>query len=735
MKRHNLLYRLLTVLLLGLLTSTAMPQAFTLAAEDTATPTEIPTEVATETPANTPIPETATSTEVPTTATTDTPVPTKTPKPDTATPTPSTSAITVVSHLCGQEITATTDLTALDWAHQLVACPSLVLPADAASIPDGHVSATDPDQPLPFALTLDSADLAGADLTEASACESTLGTNLNGVSTDDRCWDLSGYAWSALPTATHELTIATPPASYTFGTALTDPASDDTIGSVSSSTVAVDTSTDSAVTVHLFYLPTPVTNQVAVIVHLCPPSITSRAAFAALSDFGTQLTTCPSIVLPGNSPAPGGVTSGTQSFTITVQGSDLTTQSITSALFAQHLVCEADRPADLNGDPADNLCFDLSAYVVPNVLQGSPVTIKATTPPAGTRYVGIAFDPATTDATTFLSAGSTGTIKLNTTSSGLTTLHYFVAPIPPTPTPSPTTPPTKTPSPTKSPTSSPTPPGPTRTPTNRPKLTATPRTPVPTSTRSATSEPTAAASATATPGGSVGTLHLFKRYCLGDESLTRINALAPGVAPGQEDYGDATCTYSNSQFNLYDADGNLLRTLMVPAIGNLLVENLPVTSGGRGYRIEDTRSLATGTFQISTGQTTNVLSLHYQADDDIEDPVPTFSDDGPAYIDPTAAVDGGNPDANYTPVDPDNVPNFGQEAGPSGSDPFVVDDDPEAIARVENIDAFDDMPGVGTGPTQRPADSDTHRMLIALALVALVIGSVGLYWRRRSGQR
>jgi len=134
---------------------------------------------------------------------------------------------------------------------------------------------------------------------------------------------------------------------------------------------------------------------------------------------------------------------------------------------------------------------------------------------------------------------------------------------------------------------------------------------------------------TPTPGGAIGSLHIFKRSCLGDSSLTRINALDPGVAPGREDYGDATCTYASTTFNLYGADGNLLQTLTVPAIGNLLVDNLPVTSGGQEYTLEDTRSLARGDFAIAADTTTNVLSLHYQPDDIVDDPVPTFSDNGP----------------------------------------------------------------------------------------------------------
>ena len=40
----------------------------------------------------------------------------------------------------------------------------------------------------------------------------------------------------------------------------------------------------------------------------------------------------------------------------------------------------------------------------------------------------------------------------------------------------------------------------------------------------------------------------------------------------------------------------------------------------------------------------------------------------------------------------------GPVAVPSNGDPFTVVDDPEAAARVNAIDSFESLPGVGIGP-------------------------------------
>ena len=417
-----------------------------------------------------------------------------------------------------------------------------------------------------------------------------------------------------------------------------------------------------------------------------------------------------------------------------MQGSDLSSQTLTTALFQQTLVCEADRPSDLDGDPTNNLCFDLSPYVIPNVLQGSPVTIKSTSPPTGTHYVGVAFDPLTSDDAAFVSAGSQGTVKLNTTDHPDLTIHYFFAPIPPTATPTATRTATPVPTATKSPTRTKTPSAPTST----PKPGTATNTPIPTvpdvqpTEGNPTDTPTVLAtsySSPTSPGtGQTGTLQLFVRACLGDGSLTDMNALAPGVVPTLTDYGDATCTYGTGQIQISDPGGAVLQTVTVPENGTARVPDLPVLANDGSYTATDLASGASGTFLIASGLTTSVLSLNYQPDDYVDDGPWT---PGPGDVDdPTETATPDESNANYTPVDPDDVPYFGPEAGPSGGDPFVVNDDPEAVANVQAVTAFQDLPGVGTGPAESTSDNHPGAWLAAGGL-ALLLAAVELFMRSR----
>src|SRR4051794_19364899 len=136
MVRVRFIERLMALLLAAVLIVTLLPPTAGSAQEDTATPTETatiaPTEtlLPTDTLSPTSLPPTPTSTAVPTRATstiaaTPTNTVAGTPTP-TATP-PSDSKIKVVTHICGQTVLDSGALNALDWAHQLIACPSLVL--------------------------------------------------------------------------------------------------------------------------------------------------------------------------------------------------------------------------------------------------------------------------------------------------------------------------------------------------------------------------------------------------------------------------------------------------------------------------------------------------------------------------------------------------------------------------------------------------------------------------------
>ena len=470
--------------------------------------------------------------------------------------------------------------------------------------------------------------------------------------------------------------------------------------------------------------PIPVKNQITIVMHLCPATITSRASFESIVGFGNQLITCPSIVMPENNPAPGGLTNGRTDFSLTVEGANLGAQLLAPGMFDQRLFCEADGPRDLNGNPNDNVCLDLSAYVVPNVAQGNPVTIRPTNLPAGTMYVGRAFDPESNDDATFLSAGSTGTLKLNTSADGDVTVHYFVAPQPPTKTP---IPPTSTPIP---PTNTPKPPTATLRPatqTPKPNATATTRPPTSTPVDPSATIPAATSSPvvvpTFTPGGASGSLHAFMRLCFTDlDSWGEMRSLAPGQEPAQPDYGDGTCTYGAGTLVLTGPDGST-RQIDIPSIGNIRVSNLTIGD----YSIRDTVSGGTGTFTIAANTGTNVLSLYYQSDALVDDPVFV---PGPGDVDDPTEEANSPDDPNYTPVDEDDVPYFGTEAGPGGGNPFVVDDDPEAVANVAAIAAYDDLPGVGTGPAVKD-DSGPGIGLIALALIAMGLAIGGLFLRRR----
>jgi hypothetical protein len=372
-----------------------------------------------------------------------------------------------------------------------------------------------------------------------------------------------------------------------------------------------------------------------------------------------------------------------------VRGSDLVSQAMADVPFEQTLVCEADLPQDINGDPSDNLCLDLSRYVFSDVTPGNPITVNATGAPAGMRYVGVAFDPRTDDGETFITAGTFGTVRLDTTADGDMTIHVFYGPEPP---------PTATPTATRTPTNTPTPGGPTatRTPT---------RTPAP-------DDPTATNTPTQ-PSGQTGSLQVLKFWCEGSETLTRITALAPGQDATRGDLGDATCANGNTEFILYDGAGSQIQTFMVPPVGVLVIDNLPVTGGGVGqYRLLDTRSSESANFSIAANTVTKVISLQYMEVVEIGDPpeIPTIDLDDdpppPPDLDDDECFEDGCDFVFDGPV-----------AEPGDGDPFTVEDDPEAEARVSEVDSFEDMPGVGIGTTEQRDNGEILPWVIALALI------------------
>ncbi len=621
---------------------------------------------------------------------------------------PSTGSVRVVSHLCREGIDTNT-LAGSAWTDDIRDCPALTLPGNSGDVPADSVSANNPNDPIDFDVTLDyqtggaatSLSIADATFTPGKVCESDLGQNLNGVANDDRCWDLSGYQVDDVDAGAVTVTANTLPAGFTLGGAKLDGGETIATTDPTAGTVSLDTSTTANPVVHLFFVPEPAEQQVTIVSHLCGEGVSSRTKFIAIGDFWAQINACPSIVLSGDTPAPDAVTNGPMDFGIEVEGANLVKQQLSDAQFTQRKVCEADLPVDINGDPNDNVCLDLSQYDLADVAQG-PITIRANKPlPDGSVFLGIAWIPNSGDDATQGSVGTGGTIKLDTTNDGHVTVHVFFGPQPPTPTP------TATKAPTKTPTSTPTP-GPTKSPTKTPTKSATPGGPTPTVTKTP-GGPTQTPMATNTAAPQAGSLQIFKFWCEGDASLTRINALAPGADATRNDLGDATCQNGNSDFILFDANGNQIQTLSVPPLGVLRVDNLAAGN----YSIKDTRSSATGRFEIRSTTLTKVISLHYEAVEEIPDaPIITPPDLGDEPPPP--------PDVDV-PADEEGDFTFdGPVAVPDSSNPFTVVDDPEAEARVASVDTFEELPGVGIGSGK--AGTALPWMLGLLGVVVSVLG-------------
>lgn len=662
----------------------------------------------------------------PTETATTAPEATETPAPTATATMPALGSVRIVTHVCAEGIDLDTLESGLDWTQQILRCPALTLPDDYAAVPPENTSANDPDNPLPYDISFQyqaetgsaTVSIADAAFENAQLCENDLGANLNGVSIDNHCWDLSGYQVTDVSPGPVTLSAVTLPEGYTFGIARTDPASDDAAALTGSDrnagTIQLDTTADGAVIVHLFTVPAPAENRITIVSHLCPAGYDSRADFNTLADHWARINTCPSIVRADDSPAPDSLTAGPVDFGIEVEGADTLRQQLADAQFDQRRTCEADLPVDINGNPEDNVCLDASAYEFANVAQGA-ITVRAGKQlPPGTIFVGISFVPGSGDELTQTGPPPPGgTIQLNTSTDGHVTLHVFYGPQPPTPTPTstPTTaPPTRTPTtgPTKTPTRAatrtPTPTDPTTTP---PKATSTPGGPT----------ETATATRTAITSGDTGSLQIYKFWCETDASpdtLTRINVLPPGQDATRSDLGDATCANGNSDFIIFDGDGSQLMRVTVPPVGVLLINDLAVTGDGVGlYTIRDTHSNATGTFSIARDTVTKVISLEYEVVEEIPD-IP----------DPTEFSIGDEPPVEEEEIDvEDDFPFDGPVAVPDGSDPFVVYDDPEAEARVENIDAFEDLPGVGVGPDQSGHDGASPWMLALLGAMIAMIGA------------
>jgi hypothetical protein len=163
--------------------------------------------------------------------------------------------VTVVVHDCPDTVKTTADFAALgNFAAKLKGCPVVTRngddgPADAVN-GGGHADVR--------------VSVVGADATEhkisqatfvpAKVCESDLGADLDGGDPADLCLDVSGYAYNDVAQGGVTVTETKFPADYALGAAETDPAHDAPPATVDvqKGTVALDTSTDGEVTLHLF---------------------------------------------------------------------------------------------------------------------------------------------------------------------------------------------------------------------------------------------------------------------------------------------------------------------------------------------------------------------------------------------------------------------------------------------------------------------------------------------------
>jgi hypothetical protein len=163
-------------------------------------------------------------------------------------------------------------------------------------------------------------------------------------------------------------------------------------------------------------------------------------------------------------------------------------------------------------------------------------------------------------------------------------------------------------------------------------------------------------------------------------------------------------------------------------LGVLVVNNLASTGGEKSYRITDTRTDMSVTFAIAAGQMTGVVSL-----EDLEDPnfpdqpdFPTFPafDENPPTLPPWA---GGGEDG---PGEIGDAASSGGEDDSTGSQPNEKGAK-AAQDRINSVDAFEDLPNVGTTPNP----TSSHSALPWFVLLIAVVSALGALRLRRQNRR
>src|SRR6478735_3569267 len=223
--------------------------------------------------------------------------------------------------------------------------------------------------------------------------------------------------------------------------------------------------------------PAPTPGQITITLHLCPSTIANKDGFNALGGFEQQMATCPSILLPGNTPVAGAVGGSEASFDLTMAtgaGDTAQNQTLATSIFTPGARCETDAGFDLDRDGQLATCFDLSGYNLQYAALGSLMIALGPLPP-DTRLGAAGFIPNSGDEHTLKRTTKEGTIELDTTGDDNVRLNVFLFSKAPTPTPVPATA-TETPTATDTPTETPTAteiPTATNTPINTPTSTAT----------------------------------------------------------------------------------------------------------------------------------------------------------------------------------------------------------------------------------------------------------------------
>lgn len=253
--------------------------------------------------------------------------------------------------------------------------------------------------------------------------------------------------------------------------------------------------------------------------------------------------------------------------------------------------------------------------------------------------------------------------------------------------------------------------------------TETPLTQVPTTDATETSTPIPSPTTTTGPGQ--GSLQINKRFCTEGEAPTQIKALDPGVPVTNADFKG--CTYGNTLFNIF-RDGVQIQSVMVPAIGQLVINNLAGSNGARSYKATDTRTGKSVSFEIADGKQTGVVSLEFMPED--EPPgggwvFPTFpsGNDTPPPIPtwPGGADDEGPGDVGDPAIAPGEDQNAEDNEGNTAAD---------SEARVDSVDAFEDLPNVGYAEAPGSTRSSAPWFIVLIGTL-LAVGA----WRVRPNRR